>query len=1013
MIKKQYLHVLLFCLFGLLAQNGWAQIQKTITGQVTSSTDGIPLGGVSIVVKETTNGTVTDFDGYYSIEAQEGDILTFSYLGFKTLERTVSDNLSINIALDEDVSNLDEVVVVGYGTQKKSDLTGSVVSVKAEDFNPGPVVSVSNQLQGTAAGVVLSQNSAQPGGGFSVRIRGRTSINSSNEPLYVVDGFPITSDPPTNNVTGSTVRQSPSRNPLNTLNPEDIESIEILKDASATAIYGARGANGVVLITTKKGKSGKASINYSSSYTVSTPTELYDLLNGSEFAQVTNEEAGAPIFSAAQVNTLGEGTNWQEEILRNSSLFGHSSTVQKHQISFSGATDKVNYYISGNYYKNEGLVQKTGLERFSGRLNLSTQISKKFKLGLNLTATRTKDQLVNSGSGDSENAGVFINARRWSPAVPVFDQNGNFSVHPSFPTQISNPVSILNIDDEIVTKRVLATFYGEYEISDGLKAKLNLGIDDQNIKGRAFIPTTLLRGEQLNGEGELRNEIIENLLGEFTLNYSKQWGDHSLNALFGYTYQELRNESFGVVASNFSNETININNLAVAQNADRLFSFKAQPKLISYLSRVNYSWKDRYLFTFSFRADGSSKFINNPWGYFPSGAFAWKVHKENFFKSEVIDEFKVRVTYGVTGNQEVPSQISQQVFGTTVPFAVGLDAARTNGLAAINPGIPDLRWESTSQLNSGIDLALFNRKLSISADLYYKLTSDILLEFPLPLSSGFTTTIANRGKVKNQGVELGVRYSDNLTDQLRWTSAFNIAYNENKWVDRAGQAINPWVDEFGSTEDEYGYIVDGIFRTQEEVNNSGQRTTAENVGDSPGMFRFRDVDGDGVIRNTDQVLLGVRQPKVTGGWNNSFEYKNIDLNFFFQGSFGNVRRNGIRARFEDVGDILLSRNKLATVLDRWTPNNPNGSIPSGQASISGFGSRSGNSVYVEDASFVRLRNVTLGYTFKPKQSAFDNFRIYADVQNLFVITKYTGLDPETDDDFPNLRSFTLGLNVSF
>ncbi len=996
MLRYFLLSLLLFTSSTLLAQS------YSLKGNVVDAESGEPLIGATIQLSDDpSTGTVTDINGDFSMIVPEGPkTLLISYIGYATAEVRVTEETYLDIKLDLDVEALQEIVVIGYGTVKKSDITGSVASVRKDEFNPGPVVSVSNQLQNTAPGVLMTQTSAQPGGNFSVQVRGQTSILGGNEPLYVVDGFPISNDDvsPESN---SDFRSSPEKNPLNSINPEDIVSIEVLKDASAAAIYGARGANGVVLITTKRGSAGNE-ISYGTSYSVQEIINNYELLQGDEYARVSNEFSqllGQPlIYSAAEVNAFGEGTDWNEEFTR-------TGTIMRHQLSFNGNNEAINYYISGNYFEHNGVIDNTELKRYSGRVNLEATLKPQLKLGTNTTISQTDDAQVHFGaSGGPETNGLFDITQSWPSNVSVRDDNGNYSVHPVIPTQAPNPVSLLEISDNISTRRLLTSVYGIYDITSNLSAKINFGLDDVVSKRSGYIPTTVLRGEQVDGEGEISQNENQNLLTELTLSYNKVIGNNTLSALAGYTYQRFSGEGFGTRATGFASQTTNINDLSGASIFLPSYSYKYNSKLLSYIARVNLDLNDRFLITSTFRADGSTKFgENNKWGYFPSAALGWKIHNEQFFQSELIEEFKMRLSWGQTGNQEIANKLSQSLYSSTKPFILGADGQLNTGLAPSRPANDDLKWETTTQLNLGFDLSLQEGRIQSSLDLYRKITNDVLLEFPLPGTSGFENVTTNAGALQNHGVELKLS-TVNVQGALTWNSTVNFAYNRNRWRDRAGLPFESFELEFGPVQGLYAFVVDGIWQLDEDIEGSAQPES------EPGQFKFRDVNGDGDITPDDRTLIGSEIPSYTAGLNNRLTYKGFDLNFFFQGVFDIRKYNQARANLNNVNDILFGRNKSREVLDRWSPTNPSNTISSGI--VNTVGDDFFNSLFIEDASFIRLRNLTLGYTPKINK-VFRSCRVYFDVQNLITITNWTGLDPETGEEYPNAQTYSLGLNVTF
>ncbi|MFZ5941012.1 MAG: SusC/RagA family TonB-linked outer membrane protein [Bacteroidota bacterium] len=980
--------------------------KREISGKVTDGDTGEALPGVGISVKGTTTGTITDFEGSYRLSASAGDVLVFSFVGYQTREFTVAEQSTLDVYMKADIQNLEEIVVIGYGTVKKSDITGSVASVRPGDFNPGPVVSLNNYLQNTAPGVVMLQSSSQPGGSFDVKIRGTSSLLGNNGPLYVIDGLPVTSDN-TEPGSGSRYRSSPPKNPLNGINPEDIVSIEVLKDASATAIYGARGANGVILITTRTGESGKMVVEYSGSTSIQHLDKRYDMLNAKQFATLSNEyhleqnPGTDPIYSPAEINRLGEGTDWIGEITR-------LGSIQKQQFSISGGKPKFRYYASANLFDHQGIVYNSSLRRYSGRFNISSQLTKNLKLGASVTLTNMKDRQVPfgaTGGGGPEFSGLFDNTRTWSPLVLVRQPDGSFSRHPEV-DNIPNPVSLLDIDDRILSNRIMGTTFLEYQVFEGLTAKVNLGMDYTDANRESLIPLTVIRGEQANGEAEIATTRVRNVLSEFTLNYNKMLFGNKFDLLVGNTYQQFDSEGDDLLMSNFADHASTI---AEIQYADTLSNtrWRERSRLISYIGRMNYNIRDRYLFTVSFRADGSTKFgANHKWGYFPSAAFAWNVHNESFFNSGTINSLKIRISYGQIGNQEIGNKRSQSLYSYTRRAVIG--GIPVSGYASLRPENPDLKWETSTQANFGVDMSVLGGRIQTTFELYRKLTSDVLLEFYLPSTSGYSVMTKNAGTILNRGAELNIT-SVNIPEVVEWKTSFNIAYNKNSWLDRAGYyPVGMEVEEENATVNGiYGYIVDGIFTSQEQINESCQPDA------KPGMFIFRDVSGDGEITPADRTLLGKNDPDFTLGLNNSFQYKKFDLSFFFQGMFGRQKDNYTLASLEDIQNILLGYNKSVTILDRWTDANPDGTVQGGLAPSDG-GDNYANTVYIQNASFVRLRNVTLGYSTSNLKFV-KNLRIYFDAQNLLTITPYRGLDPETDEfrQYPNARTYSIGVNITF
>ncbi|GAA3515267.1 TonB-dependent receptor [Aquimarina addita] len=968
------------------------EVQQNITGVVKDKA-GTPLAGVNVLVKGEMKGTTTDFDGKFSIAFQAGKTLVFYYIGFSTKEVELTENKPLTIVLENDISQLDEIVVIGYGSVKKSDLTGAVTSVSEKDFPKGAQSSLLNVIQGKAAGVQITQQSASPGGGFSVRIRGAGSITAGNEPLYVIDGLP--------------------RDPSNAINPGDIESIEILKDASATAIYGSRGANGVVLITTKKGKEGKVKINYSTYYSVQNVAKRLDLLNGTEYANFINDISTdnnqSAIFTQEEISQIGEGTDWWDQVLGTASVINH-------QVSVSGGSNNTNYYLSLNHFDEEGIILNTGFQRTMARVNINHE-SKNYKFGINLNTSLVQDQDVPYGDINAA-AGVITTALQMDPTLPVFDENGDYSE--SMIIDLDNPLAQAETISILArTNRTFGNAYFEYSFLDELSAKINLANDRSTGRTDTYISSVTKRGQASNGSaGIASSESWSNLL-EFTVNYNDIIAeDHSINAVLGYSYQDFNNRGFGAGSSNFPTDAFLTNNLGAGdQERFTVSSERSKNQLLSYLGRVNYGFKDKYLATFSFRIDGSSRFgIDEKYGYFPSLALAWKLKNESFLANvDFISSLKLRSSYGITGNQEIGNYNSLVLLGTTGDAV--FNGQQFESIAPSQLENPDLKWERTGQLNIGLDFGFFNDRINGSIEYYKKKTSDLLLALPIPETSGFGSSLQNIGDVENSGLEFLLE-TKNFIGDFNWSTSLNLSTLKNEVTNlgelplilggslrflpestiiRVGDPINSF----------YGYNVDGIFQTQDEVNNSAQPDA------NPGDIRYTDSNGDGIINVDDRVILGDGFPDFFFGITNTFSYKNLSLNLFFQGVLGAERLN--YTRIDTENPIELRRNRQSYVLDRWTPENPSTEHPS---FLTNDFSRAINSRVVEDGSYFRLREITLSYNFQHLNNKFINdFSIYVTGQNLFTITDYTGFNPDiggTDyNSYPLSKIYTLGVNINF
>lgn len=999
---------ILSCTIVMLFMYSYSFAQNTVTGNVSDA--GGPLPGASILVKGTSNGTQADFDGNFVLNnVNNDDTLVFSYIGYSTQEVQVNGQLEINAVLVEDAAKLDEVVVVGYGTTKKSDLTGSLASVSSKDFEKQPLNDVSQALLGRAAGLQVTQNSGVPGGEFRIRIRGANSISGGNQPLFVVDGQFLD---------------------ISAVNVNDIQSIEVLKDASATAIYGNRGANGVVLITTKRGRPGKATINVDVFTSLSEPTRNLDLLNGIEFAEAAIEQEGVPIsesnlFTQEQLDELraNGGEDWQDRLFRT----GFTNNVQ---VSASGGSEDIDYYLSSNFYEETSTIQAQKFRRLNLRANLNAKLSKKLKAGVNFNLGREdRDGII----------GNLSDALAFSPTTFAFDEEGELNLFSEndLGTTALNPLVPVNFNlRESTTDRYNISGYLNYDIIKNLVINVSAGVVRNDIHSNSF---SSLRAGGI-GRANVDNIYRTNLFNTNRLTYSLNLGKSSslkVDAVHELVINQLNRAD--IEASDFFTDLVTFRDLSAAQ-VQVTQNSESRRELESFLGRANLSLVDKYLFTASIRADGTSIFQNDRVGYFPSASFAWKVNQENFLKdSKSINNLKLRLSYGQVGNQSI------SVFGTRArarldedinfPFdgnlAVGV--APSNRLAN-----PDLTWETTEQINTGIDLGLWNSAVSLSFDYYKKNTTDLLLDTQLPDFVGPTRQFVNAGEILNEGfdINLGTRILRN--DNWNINSTLTISRNRNEVLSLndglefieigqnvsgfAGTPLNATRIEVGRPISSLrGFIFDGVWQL-------GEEDEAASFGRIPGDARFRDVSGpdgvpDGVITTDDITVVGDANPDFTWGWNWDISYKNLNLNFLLTGSQGNDIYNLQNARL--LGVFTRQTNPtLGTFRNRWTPTNPS-NIPSRVD-----GAQTLSSQFIEDGSFVSMKNVVLSYNLNQKATdvlGLKSARFYASAQNLFIITDYSGFDPETTasvnnedvdlgldiNSIPLNRTITLGLNVSF
>jgi TonB-dependent starch-binding outer membrane protein SusC len=989
----------------------WKKAALTISGRVTDDKNE-PLPGVNVLLKGSTTGTTTDINGAYTLsvpDAAANAVLVFSYIGYLTEEVPVNGRTEINISMAPDIKSLSEVVVVGYGTQQKKDITGAIASVSEKEIKQVPITSLDQGLQGRAAGVQVIQTSGRPGADVSIRIRGGNSINAGNEPLFVIDGFPGAGN-------------------LNDINPSDIVSIEILKDASATAIYGSRGANGVVLVTTKRGKAGKPVVTYEGYYGSQQLRKKLPLLNATQYAELLNEanvNAGkAPVFTPEEINTFGKGTDWQDELYR-------TAPMMNHQLSVAGGSENTRYAISGNYFKQDGIVINSGFDRYSLRLNLDTDLNKKIRIGNSLTISRTASANVETLD---DGRGVVNQALRFTPLAPVYNPDGSF-----YQTDIpqvdlrGNPVArALATTSTSQRTRILGNIFADYSILEGLVLKVSVGTDLSFNKGNFYVPNTIYEGRPTKGYASIFNDQFSSWLNENTLSYTRIFNNvHSLNAVVGFTMQEFNYENSHAVTQGFSSDILTVYDLSTGEEPQRPASSANRSALMSYLGRINYGLHDKYLFTLTARADGSSRFgSGNKFGFFPSGSVAWRLSEENFIKNlGVFTDLKIRTSAGITGNQEIGNYQSLSALGPEV-YALGdRNTYGPNiGFAPVRVANPDLRWEKTTQYDAGLDMAFFQGRLSATVDLYYKRTADLLLNVPLPFTSGFGTSLQNVGSTENKGVEIAAN-SDNLAGAFKWNTRFNITFNRNKVLDLGGvdffYAGTASGAKFGSSGivqvgqpvgSFIGIITDGIFQNEEEIKGSAQPSA------QPGDRRFVDLNNDGKINADDRTIIGRAQPEFFGGLNNTFSYKGFELSIFLQGVYGSHVLNLSRQFLEDLTGNF---NQSTRVLGRWTPDNPGNTIP--RATVRTATPTLIHTDMIEDGSYLRARNITFAYNLPEnllKSVRIQSVRLYVSAQNLFTITSYSGYDPEINSygrnnlslntdigAFPTSKLYLFGLNI--
>ena len=1059
-------------LLTLIAVTG-AVAQSLVRGKVIDDT-GLEVIGASILVKGTTQGTITDMDGMFSLSVPDKNaVLQVSYIGYQTLEVKVDVTKPMSIVLKEDSEMLEEVVVVGYQEVKKKDLTGSVAKVDMDNLLNTPVGSFDQTLGGRVAGVNVSSGEGQPGGTMNIVIRGNNSLTQDNSPLYVIDGFPVE-----------------DASLASTINPSDIESLDILKDASATAIYGARGANGVVIITTKKGKVGKPQLKYDGSFGFQNITKQIPLMDAYEFVKLQtelypsdakryyltlNDVNGQPITDASGENIIYDldyyrtapQYYWQDEIFR-------TAWQQNHNVSLMGGSEGVRYTASVSYFDQNGVVLESNYKRFQSRMNTNIRHG---KWNASLTANYSRSVQTGSSTSLYSSSGMnnlFYSVWGYRPVnhlgkpLENLKNNGVDDALDMTNDYRFNPyMDLLNAYRKYYVNNLQLNGYVAYDILKGLKLKISGGFTNDSRNSDQFNNSNSRYGSPISNDKV--NATVQRMqrltwLNENVLTYqTRVKKHHAINSLFGVTFQNSDYESYSFKTTNIPNESLGMAGMNEGIPSTTT-SLKSSWSMMSYLARINYDYKSKYYATASFRADGSSKFSKkNRFGYFPSGSLAWTFTQEEFMKkmSKVLSNGKLRLSWGLTGNNRVGeydyydmlamlkakqgTYISNGSNSSTVyPFENNLNSI---GIAPISILNEDLKWETTEQWNVGLDLDFFNERLGITVDWYLKTTRDLLLDAVLPQSTGFFSAMKNIGKIRNSGWELTLNTVNIQTKNFKWSSNFNIAFNKNKvlelaenqtalltsaYFDQNYNAQPTYISKVGYPMGMmYGYIYEGTYKYDDFYNSGGTYTLRPDVpaytgetNTQPGMPKYKDVNGDGKIDSSDRTFIGRGQPIHTGGFTNDFSYKGFDLSIFFQWSYGNDILNANRLFFENVNG-KKDLNQFASYADRWTPENPESDIPAATKSSS---NQVVSSRVIEDGSFLRLKTVTLGYNIPTKYTQrwkIANARVYVAGQNLWTLTSYSGYDPEVSirnsaitpgldySAYPRAYAINFGVSLGF
>ncbi|MBK3517499.1 SusC/RagA family TonB-linked outer membrane protein [Carboxylicivirga marina] len=1037
--------------------------QNIVVKGNVSDEDGESLPGVNIVIKGTVTGVITDMDGNYNLTgASQSDVLVFSFIGMETQEILVGSQTVINVTLKSGIS-LEEVIAVGYGSVRKSDLTGSVASIRTEDIVKSGAATLEQALAGRMAGVQIQNSDNAPGAGLEIRIRGNNSINASSAPLYVIDGFPIegSSDEATN-------LSSTGMSPLSGIDPSDIESIDVLKDASATAIYGARGANGVVIIKTKSGKSGKLTVDFSASGGVQQMIQKYDMMDNMEYARMRHNRIykypdtyGNEVDETIDANayfkdweTFKDSTNtrWIDEV-------SQPGIIQNYNLSTSGGNAKTNYLASVSYYNNKGVVKHTEFERITTNFKIFSDVNSFLKLGINSRMSYSvNDGTVSINSTGSANyAGVLQQALRASPLLDVnatakdlVNNDDDIIYNPN-----TNPLVLLE-EVDMLRKEITnySNAFAEFNLLPGLKFKALGGLSLSYSKNARYFPSYTSWGDKANGSAGIQNQLSTRWLSENTLSYFKKLGKHRINALAGTSYQSTIIEQLNVENSNFPIETLGIDNIGVGEAYGAPNSSKSSFALGSYFGRINYNYADRYLITATMRTDGSSKFADGKkWGNFPSLAFAWRASEESFIKNlGIFDNLKIRAGWGLTGNPNIPPYMSMAGYNLIkYPSASNL----ATGIYPTRTGNPNLTWETTESTNVGIDMGFINNKINVTVDAYLKRTTDLLLDTDIGPSTGYAKFLYNSGQVNNKGLEIAIN-TVNFDRKFKWFTDFNIAFNRNEIVDLGSLATSDWMYVPGTKNYDtailkegeeiglwYGYKNNGIWQ-QDEFEWDGSQYILKPIGTDengnniypavpstaiePGMRKYMDLSGpdgkpDGEINSYDMTIIGRSQPKHFGGINNRFEYKGFDMSIFMEWSYGrevfNANNLFLIDAFQNYNHLdadywspiiyELDENGLetSTVVD---PGNPDGIYP--EFGKSSYGNDT-HDAFIEDASYLRIKSINFGYNFNKQQLKklnIEGLRIYCNLLNMHTFTNYSGYDPNANSN--TLKGLRPGYDFS-
>lgn len=1019
--------------------------QAIIHGKVMDA-DGKGLANVSVMLKGTTTGATTNENGEFSINLKRGDVVVFSYIGFDSREETYTGQASLNVVLKKKENNLSDIVVIGYGSVSRKSTTGALSSVKAADLNISASTNVAQALAGRAAGVAVIQSSGQPGASVNISIRSNPSYASAGA-LYVVDGVIVNDNAGEASASTRYGGSGVDRSPLNFINPNDIESIDFLKDASATSIFGARAGGGVVLITTKKGKGGKPTINYDGSFSSQKAFNFYNILGTKDYMQQRNKilyekylydnklapygskdpstvPAFVPKYTDAQIAGQPVMPDAVDAITRN-------GYTQQHNLSVSGTSNKTRYFTSVNYLEQNGVLIHSDYKRYNGRLNLEQGIGEKIKVGANIIASGSNATNANVGTSGNEYAGMITSAFYYPATMPLQDSAGNYPVNPDY-QNAPNPLSFREITDYTINSRVLASGFAEWKIIPTLSAKANFSWDQSVSTRNSYLPKSFLYGARAGGQASINEDKAQSKLAEYTLNYDKTFLDLGrISVVAGHSYQV--SDWFGTSMYNdhFPTDNFTFNNMGLGaaprpgvgsyQNPSRIWK--------SYFARAIWEFKNKYILSASIRQDGASNFAENKkWGTFPGVSFGWVMSEENFIKKmSFINFLKLRAGYGTTGNSSIGGS-AFAYYGSTYANSYVFGSTTANGVSLTQLNNDNLTWETQKDINVGVDFQLFKNRLSGSFDYYLRTITNLLSSVPLSSSFPVSSVAINSGTTRSRGWEFSLSSKNvvgNKQGDFTWNTTFNLSHYYNYWVDRSPDALKTlpkYIDPKGPFNGIYGYVSDGIYQ--------GGKEPAGMTGAIPGGIVVKDLNGydskgnltgkpDGQISSADQVLLGINGPRYSYGFNNTFAWKGFDLSVYMYGFIQKKYNSDYANAFSTWASLgQFGWNVLSVAKDRWSYDNTSSKYPTGLSDP--YATYSSNSNYwLENGNFIRVRDITLGYTLSPKTLQFQHvvsaFRLYATGQNLFVITKYKGMDPELQNymAYPMTRTYTVGVNVSF